>query len=206
MKIGILGGTFDPIHKGHLMIASEAKKQFNLDRIWFLPNGHPPHKDNNTISSCVNDRLEMVYLAISDCKDFEINTYETDNAKTSYTYSTLEYFNATYPEHDFYFILGADSLFSLEQWKEPRKVLNSCIILAAYRDEIDTKAEMEKQIIHLKQMYNGDIRLINAPVLPISSHHIREGLLKERNQVKIKEMLPLKVFNYIKENHLYENL
>ncbi|HIW21069.1 MAG TPA: nicotinate-nucleotide adenylyltransferase [Candidatus Dorea intestinavium] len=205
MKIGIMGGTFDPIHKGHLMIATEAKKQFNLDKIWFLPNGHPPHKEYHKISSSVKDRLKMVELAIDEIENFELNTYETDKESTSYSYSTLEYFRSIYQDSQFYFILGADSLLSLESWKYPQRVLDSCVILAAYRDEMDTKEEMEEQIIHLKEKFNGDIRLIDSPVLPISSHQIREGLLSGDKQDEMKEMLPLKVFQYIKENHLYEN-
>lgn len=91
MKIGIMGGTFDPIHNGHLMLGQAAYETFHLDQIWFMPNGHPPHKDRTTIESDVDDRIEMVRLAIGGKEEFRLELYEACRKEVSYSYSTLEF-------------------------------------------------------------------------------------------------------------------
>ena len=134
MKIGIMGGTFDPIHNGHLMLGEYAYKEFQLDQIWFMPNGNPPHKSNDTIESQTQNRVEMVKRAIAGIDYFVLQPYEVDNKAVHYSYKTLEYFKGVYPEHEFYFIIGADSLFAIENWKQPDRLLKTCVILAAYRE------------------------------------------------------------------------
>ncbi len=199
MKIGIMGGTFDPIHNGHLMLGEYAYKQYGLNQIWFMPNGNPPHKDSETIESKTRHRMEMVKLAIMDKPYFALQPYEAETKGVHYSYKTMEYFNETYPEHQFYFIIGADSLFNMEKWKKPERLLKTCIMLAAYRDDKGTK-EMTKQIQYLNQKYEADIRLLNTPNLDISSSDIRK-MLKE--DVSIREIVPEAVADYIEENQLY---
>ena len=116
MKIGIMGGTFDPIHNGHLMIAEYAYRQFSLDEVWFLPNGNPPHKDNPDIAKETKARVEMTALAIEDIPYFKLNTYESERTEKSYSYQTIRHFKEKYPEHEFYFIIGADSLLKIEDY------------------------------------------------------------------------------------------
>lgn len=111
MKIGIMGGTFDPIHNGHLMLGEYAARQFRLQRVWFLPNGNPPHKSGEI---SIRHRIEMVKLALEGHDRFELNLYEAEKGTVSYSYDTIRNLNELYPEHEFYFIIGADSLFSIE--------------------------------------------------------------------------------------------
>ncbi len=199
MKIGIMGGTFDPIHSGHLMLGRFAKDLFALDKIWFMPNGSPPHKASDSIESRTKHRVEMVKRAISNESDFVLQLYEVDNKEINYSYLTMEHFKEVYPEHKFYFIIGADSLFSIEKWKCPDRLLKTCIILAAYRDG-KNKKEMEEKITYLNQKFGADIRLLNTPNVDISSSEIREKLKAHED---VTDMMPACVYQYIHENQLY---
>ena len=133
MKIGIMGGTFEPIHIGHLLLGEFAYEDFGLDEIWFLPNGNPPHKEAAVTEEALQHRIEMIRLAIKKIPYFHLNLFEADIKKHSYTYQTMQEFNKLYPEHEFYFILGADSLFSIEEWRYFREIFTTCTILAAIR-------------------------------------------------------------------------
>lgn len=201
MKIGIMGGTFDPIHDGHLMLAEYAYQLFNLDEIWFLPNGNPPHKNDPSIQKDTRERVRMVELAIADVPYFKLCDYEIKSKKPSYSYQTMEYLKKTFPDNDFYFIIGADSLFAIEKWSHPEKLIRTVTILAAYRDDMDTPEEMHQQIDYLNQKYDGDIRLLRTPLLPVSSSEIRSQI-----ESGISEHLPVpeSVEEYIRKNHLYQ--
>lgn len=201
MKIGIMGGTFDPIHIGHLLLGEFAYENFHLDKIWFLPNGNPPHKTTAEESGVsLNDRIEMVRLATDDVPYFDLNLYEATASKHSYTFSTMKALRKMYPEYEFFFILGADSLFSIEEWKNFREIFPSCTILAAMRDDKDTES-MQAQIEYLKTMYGADIRLLRAPLVEISSTTIRR---RARKSLSIRYMVPDAVSEYIQNNALYK--
>ncbi len=200
MKIGIMGGTFDPIHIGHLLLGEFAYENFHLDEIWFLPNGNPPHKTTDESGVSLDDRIEMVKLATDDVPYFRLNLYEASSKKHSYTYSTMRALREMYPEHEFFFILGADSLFSIEQWKNFRKIFPSCTILAAMRDDKDTES-MQAQIRYLNEKYGADIRLLQAPLVEISSTTIRR---RAENGLSIRYMVPDVVSEYIQSNALYK--
>lgn len=200
MKIGIMGGTFDPIHIGHLLLGEFAYENFHLDEIWFLPNGNPPHKTTDESGVSLDDRIEMVKLATDDVPYFRMNLYEASSKKHSYTYSTMRALREMYPEHEFFFILGADSLFSIEQWKNFREIFPSCTILAAMRDDKDTES-MQAQIWYLNGKYGADIRLLQAPLVEISSTTIRR---RAENGLSIRYMVPDVVSEYIQSNALYK--
>jgi len=200
MKIGIMGGTFDPIHIGHLLLGEFAYENFHLDEIWFLPNGNPPHKTTDESGVSLDDRIEMVKLATDDVPYFRMNLYEASSKKHSYTYSTMRALREMYPEHEFFFILGADSLFSIEQWKNFREIFPSCTILAAMRDDKDTES-MQAQIRYLNGKYGADIRLLQAPLVEISSTTIRR---RAEKGLSIRYMVPDVVSEYIQSNALYK--
>lgn len=201
MKIGIMGGTFDPIHNGHLMLGEYAYRQFCLDEVWFMPNGNPPHKSNDIIESQTNHRVEMVRRAIAEKDYFSLQLYEVENKEVNYSYKTMEHFKKAYPEYTFYFIIGADSLFSIEKWVHPEILLRDCIVLAAYRDDTGTD-EMLSQIQYLNEKYGADIRLLNTPNVDISSSDIRERI---KDGLSIRKMVPEAVFDYIEENQLFRD-
>ena len=199
MKIGIMGGTFDPIHIGHLLLGEFAYEDFGLDEIWFLPNGNPPHKDTEDTKQALKNRVEMIRRSIEGVPYFRLNLYEADIKEHSYTYQTMREFNRIYPENEFYFILGADSLFSIEHWMYFREIFPTCTILAAMRDDKDAK-EMRCQIERLKEKYNARIELLQAPLLEISSTTIRERASRD---LSVRFMVPDPVADYIKTHHLY---
>lgn len=201
MKIGILGGTFDPIHNGHLMVGEYAYRKFALDEVWFMPNGNPPHKQGALIRQMTRHRICMTELAIEDIPYFKLCTYEAERTEISYSYETMEHFHEVYPEHQFYFIIGADSLLTLDSWKCPKRLLQLTIILAAYRDDMDTPEEMDSRIHCLKQKYHGDIRLLRTPILPLSSSEIRQRI---REGLSCRGMLPVKTAEYIERHHIYQ--
>lgn len=200
MKIGIMGGTFDPIHNGHLMLGQAAYEAFQLDQVWYMPNGNPPHKDIARCGTDVQDRAEMVKLAIAPYKEFRFEPYETKRADVSYSYRTMEYFKALYPDHEYYFIIGADSLFMIEQWVRPERLFPTCTVLAAYRDEINTRRAMEDKIRELTKTYHARIRLLVTPLMKISSHELREAVKEGKS---IARWVPESVAAYIREKHLY---
>lgn len=201
MKIGILGGTFDPIHNGHLMIGRYARERYSLDEIWVMPNGNPPHKSESSIETETMHRIEMTRRAIAKEEAFILQLYEVERKETNYSYLTMEHFRAVYPMHEFYFIIGADSLFALEKWSHPERLLKTCAVLTAFRDGKNMQ-EMEEQISYLNQKYDADIRLLHTPNVDISSTEIRDAL-KEGESVY--DQIPESVLQYIKENHLYRN-
>ena len=201
MKIGIMGGTFDPIHKGHLMLGEYAQKLYDLDKIWFMPNGNPPHKLNSNIESQANHRVEMVKLAIEDYAGFDIQLYEVERKEVNYSYMTMKHFNDSFPEDEFYFIIGADSLFAFESWKHPELLVKTCKILAAYRDGKNT-SEMEEQIEYLNEKYGAEILLLNTPNVDVSSSDIRRMI---KNNEDISDLVPTSVLSYIQTNKLFRD-
>lgn len=201
-KIGIMGGTFDPVHNGHLMLADTAYRQFDLDQVWFLPNGNPPHKKEENIGTDARHRSRMVALAIQGRDYCRLEEYEVRRREVSCSYQTLEYFRKQYPEDEFYFIIGADSLFAIETWVHPERIFPACVILAACRDDHDSLEEMKAQVGHLKTVYpKARIQLLRSPLIPVSSSEIRR---KIRAGLSIAEEVPGEVEDYIKEEELYE--
>lgn len=199
-KVGIMGGTFDPIHIGHLLLGQMAYESFHLDEVWFLPNGNPPHKDAVITEEALEHRVNMVELATENVPYFRMSLHEAKIGKHSYTYQTMEEFNQMYPDTSFYFILGADSLFAIEEWSHFEEIFPTCIILAAMRDDKDQK-DMEEQIAYLHQKYGANIELLRAPLLEISSTTIRE---RAAQNLSVYYMVPDEVAHYMKQNNLYK--
>lgn len=200
MKIGIMGGTFDPIHIGHLLLGQFAYEDFGLDEIWYLPNGNPPHKQTEEGARGLAHRIEMVRLAIQDMPYFKLCLHEAKEREHSYTYKTMMELNAQYPEHKFYFILGADSLFEIETWKFFKEIFPTCTILAAMRDDKNVE-EMLVQMTYLGERYGAKIELLRAPLLEISSTAIRSRACRN---LSVYYMVPDAVAEYIAKNDLYQ--
>ena len=200
MKRGIMGGTFDPVHNWHMMLGHAAYEAFSLDKIWFMPNGNPPHKKSETIKSTAEDRMKMTSLAIAPFPEFVLQPYEALRAEVSCSYQTMEHFSKIYPDDEFYFIIGADSLMAIETWVHPERIFPTCTILATYRNEVKTKEEMNRQIQYLSENYHAKIRLLETPLMPVSSHELRASL---QSGDSVSEYMPAAVCSYIKQHHLY---
>lgn len=197
-KVGIMGGTFDPIHYGHLILAQNALDTFSLDEILFVPSGTPWLKESTKVLS-KNKRVSMTGMAIEDNPDFALSTIEIDREGNSYSYETVEELKKEQPETTFYFIMGADSLLEIERWKHPDRLMADCILLVAVRDDCDREG-LKKQIAYLTDKYQADIKILPANRIDISSTKIRQ-LIREGKSVRY--MLPDQIIRFIQKNHLY---
>lgn len=196
-KIGILGGTLDPIHNGHLMIAECARDQLSLDEVWFMPTGNPPHKSNQNISP--NEvRKEMIELAIEDNNNFKFSDFEYKRDGIIYTSDTMKLLKNAYKDTDFYFIMGADSLMYFKDWHKPEEIVLYCNLVVAGRDNDDS--ELLREVAILEDKYNINIHVLKSPKICISSSDIRDYI---NNKLSIKYMVPDSVERYIKNKNLY---
>lgn len=198
-KIGIMGGTFDPVHIGHLIIAEKAREQFHLDEVLFMPSGTPYMKDIQKVLPG-DIRAEMTRLAIEENPFFSISTMEIEKEGSTYTYETLESLHEKNPNTEYFFILGADSLFAIENWKNPEKIFAGCHILAAVRNGRNVE-EMEAQAAYLKEKFDADIILIESGHIEVSSSMIRKLV---RDGHSIRYLVPDAVYDYIIKNKLYK--
>lgn len=197
-RTGILGGTFNPIHNGHLMLAHEAQRQFSLDEVLFMPCGIAYMKADTDMESA-QIRAEMTALAIQDNPFFCLSTIEIERQGNTYTYQTMESLKVESPDTEYFFIMGADSLFHIEQWRYPERIFANCCILAAIRDD-KTTADMESQIRRLKSKYSADIRLLKTECMNISSSDIRRKIAAGES---IADDVPESVREYIEKRGLY---
>lgn len=195
-KIGILGGTFNPIHLAHLYIAYEAKSQLNLDKIIFIPAGSPPHKKNQNIVEA-SLRYKMVYEAIKNYEDFEISDYEIEKKGFSYTFETLRNFKDK--DNELYFITGADCLVNIEKWKKPEEIFKLSKFIVFNRPGYN-KDELETQKIKIEDKFNTKITFLDIIDLEISSSMIRERISEGK---RVDFFLSKEVLNFIKENNIY---
>ncbi|MGI6020275.1 MAG: nicotinate-nucleotide adenylyltransferase [Lachnospiraceae bacterium] len=198
-KAAIIGGTFDPIHIGHLIIGQSARITLGVDKVYFMPAGIPPHKPDRKGGASALDRLNMVKLALEDNPGFDIITYEIEKKSSSYLFETLEYLTENNPDTEYYFIMGGDSLRDFHKWKHPEIISGMCTIAAACRDEI-SGSSFEECSLKLSGMYGTKTVRIEAPLIGISSSEIRK-MVKEGKSVRY--LVPEKVLNYIHEHNLY---
>lgn len=197
-KIGIMGGTFNPIHNAHLMMAQAAYEQYELDEVWFMPLKRPPHKSQCEIVS-EEHRSRMVQFAIDGIEQFSLSDMELKRQGTTYTSETLAQCVKEFPEAKFYFILGGDSLENFEQWFHPEEIVRLCTILAVSREDM-TDDELKNRCQELSKKYTGNFLPVSMPRFTISSLEIRERLLQHKSLVGY---IPEKVLRYIGVHGLY---
>lgn len=195
-KIGILGGTFNPIHNGHLFVAEKVTEHFQMDKLILLPNGNPPHKQ--AVSASAEDRLTMLELAVAEKKDFLIDTYEINSQQHSYTYNTLGYLKKKYPNDQLYFIAGADNIEEISSWRKPEDIfrLSDVIFFARPHYPINWT-----EIENLKKEFHASIEVFSLEEVDISATDIRRRL---ENGEPITGLVPPQVEQYIKEHRLYQ--
>lgn len=199
-KIGIMGGTFDPIHIGHLILGEKAYEQLKLDKVLFMPSGNPPHKRNRPGRADDKQRVEMVRRAISGNEHFELSLEEMHKDGYIYTYRTLERLRREHPDTDYYFIIGGDSLFDFPGWMKPERISRACTIVAATRDHIPNRA-FENKLKELSETYEGDFIRLNTQTMDVSSREIRRWI---REGLSVRYYLPDTVRQYIKERSIYK--
>lgn len=200
-KIGLMGGTFNPIHIGHIILAQRAMEEMELDEVWFIPTGCSYMKVNNPDILAGQDRLELTTRAIQDNNRFRCLNLEIERQGYTYSYETLEQLKAMYPNYDFYFIFGADCLFSIEKWKCPDRIFQNCTVIAAARNGSSLE-KMQEKIDWLSEQYGAKIQLLAFPNLEISSTEIRNRI---RNHKSIRYLVPDSVLSYIEEKKLYQD-
>lgn len=198
-KVGIIGGTFNPIHFGHLMMAEHAYSEFDLDEILFIPTGRSYFKDDSVLDKKI--RSDMTSIAIGDNPHFALSTIETDKEGNSYTYETLEGLNEANPDVSYYFICGADSLFQIENWRCPDRIFKAATLLVAVRDD-KAKDDLIKKADELKNRFDAKIEVMDFPRVEISSTDIRGRVSKG---LSVKYMLPDGVIDYISKKGFYRD-
>ena len=200
-NIGILGGTFNPIHNGHIKMAEYALDFHNINEIWFMPNYYPPHKDMYNDNNLLDHRLNMLELVVSEDSRFKICDIEIKRGGRSYTYETLTDLTKMYPDHKFYFIIGEDSIYSFEQWVRPDIITQFSDILVAHRHtEESTDNNIFSLIEYLKTKYNCNFYLMDMPFTDVSSSEIRK---RANLNIEFDDLVPEKIKEYILNNHLY---
>lgn len=198
MKIGILGGTFDPVHNGHLMIAEEVKNRLDLQKIIFVPSGQPWMKADRKITPA-EKRVEMVRLAIAGRPDFQLSLAEVNRPGSTYTVETIQEFRSEFGEDaEIYFIIGWDGLSRLHEWKNAGQLIKLCRIAVVPRPGFSPPdaAALEKQIPGL----TDSAVFLDTPLVDISATEIRERVSKG---LSVDTMVPEAVGGYVKQQGLY---
>ncbi|WP_422928456.1 nicotinate-nucleotide adenylyltransferase [Singulisphaera sp. PoT] len=199
MRLGLFGGTFDPIHLGHLVLAEQCREACGLDLVWFVVAGSPPHKPGGP--SPVAHRLEMVRIAIAGHQGFEVSEVEARRPGPHYSVETLEAIRGERPDDELFFLIGADSLVDLPMWREPERIMQMATIVVVNRPGIDA---VDPDSARIKALELGpDVKPIisvNIPPIGIASHDLRH----RRSQGKsIRYQVPRGVEAYINHHGLY---
>ncbi len=196
-RIGLFGGTFDPVHLGHLVLAEQCREQANLDAVWFVPARQPPHKGDKSISA-PKYRLEMLNLAISGTSHFALCTIELDRDGPSYTIETLELLTAKYAEDEFSLIIGADMLSDFPNWKEPARISQSCRLIAVNRGRDIERVKSDASLV--ERDLAARVQIVEMPAIEISSTDLRQRASEGKS---VRFLTPRGVEMYIASHRLY---
>lgn len=197
-KYAIFGGSFDPIHIGHLKLAKAAAEECNLDKLYLMPNYISPFKMDHKVTA-TEDRVAMVKACLDYCEAFDISLYEVNREKPSYTIETLEHFDEYY-EGKLYFVLGFDSVLDLEKWFRGPEIISRYPLITGRRPGTGDESGFRK-IEEYREKYNADITVLDIEPFDASSTEIRE---KIRNSESTDGILTPEVQEYIRENGLYK--
>ncbi|QDU98013.1 nicotinate-nucleotide adenylyltransferase [Lignipirellula cremea] len=200
MRLGIFGGSFDPVHYGHLLLAENCREACNLDRVWFLPAFTPPHKQNQRLATA-NQRVDMLHLAIAGHSAFDVSTLEIERGGVNYTADTLETIAQQNPEATLFFLMGADSLAEFPTWRDPQRILAAAIPIVVRRsgspepdfrllDGLVEKSRMELILQHQ----------VESPLIELSSSDLRD---RRARGLSIRYRTPRAVEKYLQAQRLY---
>ncbi len=198
MRLGIFGGSFDPVHYGHLILAEQCREQCELDEVWFVPARQPPHKTARHLSP-EKARLEMLELATAGHEAFRVSDIELRREGLSYTVDTLQQLHEEGPQRELFFLIGGDSLFDLPHWREPDRIAELATIVAVNRAgrRLPERSELEQL---LGPSLAARIKLVTMPAVDLSSTDIRARVQQGRS---IRYLVPRAVEQYILEHGLY---
>jgi nicotinate-nucleotide adenylyltransferase len=197
MRIGIFGGTFDPVHYGHLLAAEQCREQCRLDEVWFVPAAVPPHKTGVEISPG-KARAEMLELAVAGLPQFRVSRMELEREGPSYTVDTLAALRRDDPSRELFLILGADSLADFATWREPRRIAELATILAVNRGGVTPELNVAAQ--QLGREFHARVQLVEMPAVDLASTDIRRRM---REGLSIQFMTPRPVELYLRQHDLY---
>jgi nicotinate-nucleotide adenylyltransferase len=198
MRIGIFGGTFDPVHMGHLILAEQCRVQANLDEVWFVPSAQPPHKPNAITR--FEHRCDMLELAIAGHPAFRVSRIEKERDAPSFTAVTLEQLHTRHPGDAFALLLGSDCLPDLPGWYEPRKIIALAELIVVPRP--GGMLWTAERLARALQIDASQVRLrfIACPMIDIASRELRRAV---SDGLSIRYLVPRAVEEYIRERKLY---
>jgi nicotinate-nucleotide adenylyltransferase len=203
MRIGIFGGTFDPVHLAHLIIAEQCREQAQLDQVWFIPAARPPHKRNQAITP-FRHRVEMLALALAGNPAFRIDELEKDRPGSSYTVDTLLALQAQHPGMDFWLILGSDCLPDLPHWREPARIAQLTGLLVWERPGWPNwPPEKLQAALGLPAGEKARVAYAHGPLVDISSSDLRQRAAQGRSMLYL---VPRAVQCYIETHQLYKSV
>ena len=201
-RIGILGGTFDPIHLGHLIIAEQARDQYELDRVLLIPSGHSYFKDNRSKKvQSAQVRLRMTQIAAEGYAPFEVSDIEVNRPGNTYSFETLEELKADNPDAKLFFIVGADTVCAMRTWREPARIFAVCTVLAAMREDQVDPEKLREETRSLEKDFGARIYPVSIPNIGISSTQIRERAALGKS---IHYLVPDPLESYIIETGIYK--
>lgn len=199
MRVGIFGGTFDPVHMGHLILAEQCRDQAALDEVWFVPSAHPPHKADKAVTR-FEQRCEMIELATAGHPAFRVERVERELPPPSYTSETLAELRRRHPDHEFFLLMGSDGLPDLPGWHEPRRVVEQASLVVVPRpgvmlwtaERLATALEVDAAEVRL--------RFVACPMIEIASRELRRAVA---DGLSIRYLVPRAVEEYVRDRKLY---
>ncbi|HEY1860146.1 MAG TPA: nicotinate-nucleotide adenylyltransferase [Gemmataceae bacterium] len=200
MRIGVFGGTFDPVHFGHLIMAEQCREQAALDQVWFVPSARPPHKLDRTLTHFAQ-RVEMLALALAGQPAFRVEEIEKDRPGPSYTADTLSDLSRLHLDHDWFLLLGSDTLSDLPTWHEPERVVAGATLLVVIRPGYaEPPADDLRRSLRLREQSGLRVHQVQSPLIDISSSDLRRRAAEGRS---LRYFLPRSVECYIQAKGLY---
>lgn len=201
-RVGIMGGTFDPIHNAHIALGEWALRELSLDEVWFMPAGDPYFKKKKNVTPG-EVRCEMTRIALRGKHRMVMSEFEQQRQGETYTADTVELLQKCYPEISFYFILGSDSLYQIEQWYQPERIMKTVTLVVAERDYPERPRSLREQAKYLQEKFHAEVMILHFPEMEISSTEIRQRV---KNGQDIDAYVPKEVYRYIYEHGLYKDI
>ncbi len=196
MRLGIYGGTFDPIHYGHLLLAERCREELQLDEVWFIPAGTPPHKQGR-VTTPARARADMVEFAVSGFPEFKVSRMEMERGGPSYTVQTLELLRTADPSRELFLLMGADSIAELATWKDPARILELSQVVAVNRaGEVPNLLSVHA----LLEQTDRSVQIVDMPAMGVSASEIRTRVAHGQS---IRFLTPRPVEMYIRQHKLY---